>query len=319
MEKEKLSKKDLKRLEKRLTSNKKKTIMETLDEIHELMDKKTVKILTSLLEELPNPDDWDIRQKIISILGDLGSKNAVPHILPFLLDGNPLVREGTAYALGQIGDKRAVMNLVVLLQDKEFTVRENAANALSRIGDARAVDALVGTATSDDPEYRLSVIPALTAFGDFDSVIDALVEGMKDDVTQVRFPAIIAFNKIKSPKAVEPLIDNLESDDPLLQKVSADALVYNLGWGSIKDGKLTKFGQKRREYLNNQLAKRQIQGEAKGTRNEARAIDALEDEHVTFTDITRGICELLDLSKEQENTLREYLGTLDQDHEIVKK
>ncbi|MHA1683559.1 MAG: HEAT repeat domain-containing protein [Promethearchaeota archaeon] len=309
---EKLTKKDLKRFEKRLSSDKKDVVMNTLEEIHQKIDKRVTKLLTMLLENQHNPDNWDVRQKCLEILGEIGNKNAVPHMVPYLHDANPLVRETCAYALGQIGDKQAVMYLIAILRDPEYTVRENVAGALARIGDARAIDALVGNATCDDPEIRLSVMPALTAFPENEKIIDALVKGMEDDVSQVRFPAIIAFNKIKSPKAIEPLIDNLKSEDPLLEKVASDALVYNLGWGAIdRDGKLTKFGEKRRKLLKEQLEKRSLEGAT-----ESIVVEA--GEQIYLRDVEDALVKLLELEDDKEKKLRDYLKQVSETYELSR-
>ncbi|MHA1792021.1 MAG: HEAT repeat domain-containing protein [Promethearchaeota archaeon] len=312
----KLSKRDLQKYEKKLRSKKREHVLSALNELQEIQDKKTAKILEPFLEEIRESSDWEIKNKAIVILGTLGSKHSVNVLSQYLQDDNVMVRESAAYALGQIGDKRSVPGLISALSDSEYTVRENAANALSRIGDPRAIDSLIECSNSEVMEERLSVIPALSAFANKDErVLDSLIKALSDEVSQVRFPAIIAFNKIKSPKAIEPLIDNLESDDPLLQKVASDALVYNLGWGSVKEGKLTKFGEKRRELL-----KAQLEG-AHGEKGKSmkESFQDSNDVITGFDDLSSLIADVLDLSAKKVNKINDLFSKLEKKYKIVEK
>jgi HEAT repeat protein len=301
--------KGMKRYERLLRHKKKDIKLAAIKEIRDLNlnERKSIRLLEALLEQTVDPDEWDVKNEAIITLGAFGSKHSIHHLAAHLNDDNSMVRESAAYALGQIKDKKVLVELVAALEDDSFSVREKAANALAKLGDARAVDALVKKARSADVKVRLSVLPSLQAFDSDMRVIDTLVEALKDKETQVRFPAIIAFNKIKSAKAIAPLIENLKAEDPILQKVAADALVFNLGWGSIENNELTKFGERRRQLL---LAS-MVPGGVLGSLASAPA------KH--FRDLTDEIGVVLGLDQQDRDKLRNYLQDLDNYYKIAKK
>lgn len=295
-------KKTYKRLVRKLKRKKTPVLVEAIKEIRAHESKSFVRPLMKLLDEDAQGIEDEARVEAIVALGFIGANTPVPEIIKLLNDDNPAIREAAAFALGKMGDNRAVSPLINTLTDKDFNVRENAANALAMLKDPRAIDVLVAMARSEDLEVKLSVIPALSAFSYDEKAVSALIRALEDEDTQVRFPAIISFNKIKNKRAVEPLIKNLENEDPLIQKVASDALVYNLGWGSIKDGQLTKFGEKRRAIL---------AGKEEKVKTPTTDIDPKE--------IVNEIIDLLGLDDIQGDKLGYYFDNFAKDYEIRKK
>ncbi|HME53928.1 MAG TPA: HEAT repeat domain-containing protein [Candidatus Lokiarchaeia archaeon] len=305
--------KGLKKYEKMLKNKKKAVKLAAIKEIRELdlNGRRTVRLLEAVLEQTVNPDEWDVKNEAITTIGLFGSKHSIHHLAAHLNDPNPIVRESAAYALGQIKDKKSLIDLFPALDDEAFSVREKAANALAKIGDPRAIDMLAKKTRSKDPQVRLSILPALAVFENESKAIDALVDALHDEEMLVRFPAIIAFNRIKYAKAIDPLIENLNVDDPLLQKVAADALVFNLGWGSIENNQLTKFGERRRQLL---LSEGQVL-----SRGIAARESSSETEEKRFSTILDELCGALNLDEEQKGILKEFLDDLDNYYKIVKK
>ncbi|MBN2153336.1 MAG: HEAT repeat domain-containing protein [Candidatus Lokiarchaeota archaeon] len=301
--------KGIKRYERLLQHKKKEVRIAAIKEIRdrELNERKAIRLLEAVLEQTVDPDEWDVKNEAIITLGVFGSKHSIHHLAAHLNDDNPMVRESAAYALGQIKDKKAFVELVAALDDESFSVREKAANALAKLGDARAVDSLIKKARSPDVKVRLSVLPSLQAFEADARAIDVLVEALKDKETQARFPAIIAFNKIKNAKAIDPLIENLAAEDPILQKVAADALVFNLGWGSIENNQLTKFGERRRQLLLASGTPGGILGDLASTPTKR------------FRDLAEEISFVMGLDQADKDKLVNYLQDLDNFFKIVKK
>lgn len=299
----------MKKYEKLLQHKKKDVKIAAIKEIRDLNlnERKAIRLLEAVLEQTVDPDEWDVKNEAIITLGVFGSRHSIHHIAAHLNDDNPMVRESAAYALGQIKDKKTLVELITALDDDSFSVREKAANALAKLGDARAIDALLKKARFPDVKMRLSVLPSLQAFEADPRVIDVLVDTLKDKETQARFPAIIAFNKIKSAKAIDPLIENLKAEDPILQKVAADALVFNLGWGSIENNTLTKFGERRRQLL---LAST-VPGGVLG--------DLASAPVKRFRDLADDISLVMGLDDRDKDKLRNYLQDLDNYYKIVKK
>lgn len=305
--------KGLKKYERMLKNKKKGVKIAAIEEIRELSlnGRKSVRLLEAVLEQTVKPDEWDVKNEAIVTLGLFMSKHSIHHLAAQLNDPNPIVRESSAYALGQIKDKKSVIDLFPALDDEAFSVREKAANALAKIGEPKAIDMLVKKARSKDAQVRLSILPALAAFENETKAIDALVYALHDEEMQVRFPAIIAFNHIKYAKSIDPLIDNLNVDDPLLQKVAADALVFNLGWGSIENNKLTRFGERRRQLLLSQI---QVSSKGKAEGDISRG-----DEEKRFSAILDELTPALNLDEEQKAKLKDYLDDLDNYYKIIKK
>ncbi len=301
--------KGMKKYERLLRHKKKEVRLAAIKEIRDLNlnERKAIRLLESVLEQTVDPDEWDVKNEAIITLGAFGSRHSIHHLAAHLNDDNPMVRESAAYALGQIKDKKVLVELITALEDDSFSVREKVANALAKLGDARAVDALVKKARSPDVKMRLSVLPSLQAFESDPRAIDTLVETLKDKETQARFPAIIAFNKIKSAKAIDPLIENLKADDPILQKVAADALVFNLGWGSIENNALTKFGERRRQLLLASMVPGGVLG------------DLASSPAKRFRDLADEISFVMGLDQDDKDKLRNYLQDLDNYFKIVKK
>ncbi|MCC7492211.1 MAG: HEAT repeat domain-containing protein [Fimbriimonadaceae bacterium] len=73
----------------------------------------------------------------IGALGDLAVPAAVAVLLPWLTDGEPLLRETAVAALGQIGDPRAVPHLLGSLDDADSEVVSSVCEAVEAIAGQR--------------------------------------------------------------------------------------------------------------------------------------------------------------------------------------
>jgi len=100
------------------------------------------------------------------------------------------IRQAAAQALGEIDDAQSVEPLISTLKDSDIKVRQFAASALGQIGDPRAVEPLI--TVLEDKDVRKSAAGALVDIG---------------------------------VPAVEPLIANLQHEDPHVCKVVAEILV----------------------------------------------------------------------------------------------
>ncbi len=126
-------------------------------------------------------------------LGNLGEEGIEAAVDPALYNLEPLdkSKKGAAIkALGLIGARRAVPKIIPFLQDKEN--REAAATALGRIGDPRAVEPILATLMETEKRYRNAAILALRRIG---------------------------------PPAFPALIRELRSDEVLMRRAAADALI----------------------------------------------------------------------------------------------
>ncbi len=73
--------------------------------------------VTELVQQLTSKKS-QVREATARVLGEMGDRQAVPHLTQALGDERPKVREKAASALGQLGDEQAVPHLVRALERK---------------------------------------------------------------------------------------------------------------------------------------------------------------------------------------------------------
>ncbi len=119
---------------------KRKISVETLSEL------KAITAIPQLIETYKNEvsnDYWDIKQKIIESLGEIGDKSSVPFLLGELENNKEKFAYYVITSLGKIGDKSVVPQLVKLLKEDFYYI--TVYNALSRIGDESVIQILIDT------------------------------------------------------------------------------------------------------------------------------------------------------------------------------
>jgi len=127
-------------------------------------------------------------------------------------------------ALERLRDPLAIPLMMRLLYEEKTPAVPSAISALAALGETRAVHPLVllGVAT---PDQRNRVIIALAAFGD--RIIPALTGlSSAEHPDAVRFVAVEALGRLKSPKAIAPLVTVLKEGSRLLQRLAAEGLSH---------------------------------------------------------------------------------------------
>ncbi len=196
----------------------------------------------------------DVREKILNIFGQIGGPDQLPiviegitdveptvqlaavgalrrlkerggakHLILRLEDANPHVRAAAARAIGDMGERDVSIKILPLLRDSSAYVRSAAAEALGKLGDRTAIipllQVLSGEKATDEEKRGLLIGTKSGAAADLE-----LTE------TQTKTRAIEALGVLRSPEAVDPIVENgLKSSDPALRAVAAYAL------GQIRD------------------------------------------------------------------------------------
>jgi cyclophilin family peptidyl-prolyl cis-trans isomerase/HEAT repeat protein len=159
---------------------------------------------------------------------------------------SPNVRERAALAIGRIGDKRGTAALIELLQnERDERVRAMAAFALGEIEDAQAVPALMAflepgkhaLAVRERPAEALGKIASVPANTELlgKTIIEQIngrligqLPGPKATLTADKkllvSLTITALMRLRSPASVEPLTQQLKSDDADVRAQAANAL-----------------------------------------------------------------------------------------------
>lgn len=99
-----------------------------VEALGELGNREAVPHLLKLLDKV-EAYRWN-RWLVVSALGNLGDPRAVPALLRLLKDEDEFLRKITLFALKKIGDPKAFLPMVAMLRDPELWVRRTAQRLL---------------------------------------------------------------------------------------------------------------------------------------------------------------------------------------------
>lgn len=178
-----------------------------------------------LIEALGFPETW-LSPRIGEILIDIG-KASIPQLVKELRNIHSESRRiWAAKILGEFSEKNTLIPLMGALSDISPEVRANAAGALGNLKEERALDKLFELLISDPvPFVRVRASQALGSIG-HPSVIDYLINMLKDPEWWVRVRAIEALEQMDK-KAVPALLISLEDEDQDVRRRAAMALERN--------------------------------------------------------------------------------------------
>lgn len=179
-------------------------------------------------------DTQDARSMLALVdIFKLIGRPAVPYIVDALSETDPFKRRLAARALGEMKDSTAVGGLLQYTDDPDFRIRAGTVLALGKIGDRRGIEAAVKALGDGDYLVRLDAATSLSIFAD-PGTIDILIGALSDSYYGVRFQAAEALGNIGQP-SVEPVMDALSSTED----TTAFYLLSEVA-GNLKDEKLIK-------------------------------------------------------------------------------
>lgn len=181
------------------------------------LEEEQVKDEIDIQIDLLKDPDWVVRREAAITLGEMGDERCVEPLAAALRDGDWQVREVVIEGLGQIGSP-AVDVLLKLLRD--WDVRKSAIIALGKIRDERVLEPLMHQLRND--EFMEDATDALVNLGE--PSLPGLIKALKDKEELVRKQAVIALGRIKSPEAIDPLIEMLQNKDWFTRLTAAAAL-----------------------------------------------------------------------------------------------
>ncbi|WP_447973086.1 HEAT repeat domain-containing protein [Nitrospira sp. Kam-Ns4a] len=124
-----------------------------------------------------------------------------------------------AEAVGEEEVKDEIQIQIDLLKDPDWAIRREAVITLGEMGDERCVEPLVRALRDGDWQVREVAVEALGQVGS--PAVDLLIKQLRD--WDVRKFAIRALGKIKDERVLEPLVQQLRSDE--FGEDATDALV----------------------------------------------------------------------------------------------
>lgn len=191
---------------------------ELIDPTQEVvLEEERVKDEIDIQIDLLKDPDWVVRREAAITLGEMGDERCVEPLAAALRDGDWQVREVAIEGIGQIGSP-AVDVLLKLLRD--WDVRKSAIMALGKIRDERVLEPLMQQLRND--EFMEDATDALVNLGE--PALPGLIKALKDKEELVRKQAVIALGRIKSPEAIDPLIEMLQNKDWFTRLTAAAAL-----------------------------------------------------------------------------------------------
>lgn len=191
---------------------------ELIDPTQEVvLEEEKVKDEIDIQIDLLKDPDWVVRREAAITLGEMGDERCVEPLAAALRDGDWQVREVAIEGIGQIGSP-AVEVLLKLLRD--WDVRKSAIMALGKIRDERVLEPLMQQLRND--EFMEDATDALVNLGE--PALPGLIKSLKDKEELVRKQAVIALGRIKSPEAIDPLIEMLQNKDWFTRLTAAAAL-----------------------------------------------------------------------------------------------
>ena len=163
-----------------------------------------------------------VRGLAVLAVAEIKPKEAAEVLSRVSRDKNQFVRWKCAQALGILGKKEGTDTLVRILSDEDKYVRAAAARSLGQVKSENAGDDLINALKDEHWLVRLNVREALLQIGE--AIDDRLIAALKDKNSSVRWQTACVLGRIKSDKAIKPLIEALADADWMVRDEAAVAL-----------------------------------------------------------------------------------------------
>lgn len=197
---------------------------ENAREMHTLTD-----ILTDIGEPAVLPliqqlesDNKEVLRTSSRILGKIGDPKAAPQLAQLLDHTDLKVRGAACTSLGQVGDTAFFGEIVSILSDSVEMVRKSATYALGELETANGIPALISAFRDPHFSVRLTAISSLVKIGE--PAVDTLIYLLNHPAANVQNLSIETLGKLKTVRAVDPLLSKLESEDWATRAFAVDAL-----------------------------------------------------------------------------------------------
>lgn len=176
--------------------------------IGKLGDKRAVPVLVDIFNTEQPDSRNDPRLNIISIWVEWRAYEVRPHLLRAAQEAKIDIRYSAIRALGPLGDAELVADFLPLLQDSDIRIRSAVAGMLGYHGDGQIIPHLLPLLNEDDPGIRRNVIEALGKLGG-DDVIPPIMNLLDSPYTRIRVSATIALQRLDAQDAIPKLIEML--------------------------------------------------------------------------------------------------------------
>ena len=164
-----------------------------------------------------------LRKNMITILGGIGGKNAVPAILASMKDEDRNVRKAAATALGNLLPEGEIDHLALALADEDSQVRLAGVHALGKFCNREAERLLTLASGDEDVWVRCAALKGLSKTLS-DDAAKTIGSAITDGVGVVAITAIDALFSMKGAGAAEAIKKGLNHSDPDVVKTAKNIL-----------------------------------------------------------------------------------------------
>jgi HEAT repeat protein len=169
-------------------------------------------------------DSLLVSRSVISALGDLRCKQAIPYLEAILRDESKKELQAvTVNVLGAIGGREIASVLLQALKNPDNRVKRNAALALGELRIEKAVPPLMNLMKDDDECLRAIAASSLGLIGD-KLAVASLIEALNDRSETVRIIAASSLGYLGDTKAIPPLEKALHDENKTVRKMAEEAL-----------------------------------------------------------------------------------------------
>jgi len=176
-----------------------------------------------------------LRPDVVTLLGRVGARRAVPALVPLLASADAPLRLATARAIGALGDPEGAARLATLLDDRDARVRFEAAVALAPSGDPTLLTTLAARLTAPAPADRAALAIALGGMlashraaarpaAERSAALDALLLAARSDDARLDARALDALATAADVAALPALIALTDDAAPLRRAAALRAL-----------------------------------------------------------------------------------------------
>lgn len=171
-----------------------------------------------LVEQLAAVSHSSDRRVYFDVLREL--KAGVPTLVHMLTDSRWFVARTAAELLGEMQVPQAELPLTEMLKHDDERARRAASGALMRLGTPRAMHAIDGALKDTTAQTRIDAAAAIATRKDLRTAATLIraLEAEKDD--EVRAAFLLSLGKLKTPDAVQRLLQAAEAERGLFKKKS---------------------------------------------------------------------------------------------------
>jgi twitching motility protein PilT len=171
-------------------------------------------------------EDWWVRERLADVLIGLAGPALLSHILPYLHDEAPVMRQFAVDMITRLHLPEALGALVLTAtEDEDWWVRERAVDAIAAQQDARSAPYLVDILTRE-ADLRVACLQALEALGPSAAPIaeEAVLGALMSDDSDVQMVALRCLRTFGSRQHSETIRTSVKDPSPTVRALVRDVL-----------------------------------------------------------------------------------------------